>query len=73
MLKLMKNQLTDICIKEIVEVLKIVDYLNLAQNSFTEKIIDSLLIFSSKNNINKSKSIQLGQNQIYSRRLKEKL
>ena len=31
----MKNQLTDACIKEVIEVLKIVDFLNLAQNAFT--------------------------------------
>jgi len=35
MLKLMKNQLTDNSIKDVIETLKIVDYLNLAQNGFT--------------------------------------
>lgn len=43
MLRLMKNNLTDESLKEVIGTLKIIDYLNLAQNGFTDKVFDILL------------------------------
>lgn len=43
LLRLMKNSLTDESIREVIDTLKVIDYLNLAQNNFTEKILDYLL------------------------------
>ena len=56
-----------------VSTLQVIDYLNLAQNYFTEKILQVLLSFSSRGTIGKGKTVQLGQNKINSRRLKERI
>ena len=47
--------------------------MNLAQNNFTEKILDYLLEAYRKETASKGKTVQLGQNQLNSRRLKEKI
>ena len=56
-----------------VSTLQVIDYLNLAQNYFTEKILQVLLSFSNRGTIGKGKTVQLGQNKINSRRLKERI
>lgn len=72
MLRLMKNNLTDESLKEVIGTLKIIDYLNLAQNGFTDKVFDTLLDFSRIGPV-KSKTVQLGQNKLNSRKFKEKI
>ncbi len=69
----MKNNLTDESGKQVVESLKIIDYLNLAQNSFTQKILDLMLDLSKKGQIGKNKTIQLGQNSLNPRKYKSKI
>lgn len=72
MLRLMKNSLTDESLKEVIGTLKVIDYLNLAQNGFTDKVFDALLDFS-RAGVIKSKTVQLGQNKLNSRKFKEKI
>ncbi len=69
MLRLMKNNLTDESIKEVIGTLRVVDYLNLAQNGFTEKVFDALLEFN-RTGVIKNKTVQLGQNRLNSRKFK---
>ena len=65
--RLMKNLLSDDCLPSLLECLHSVDILNLAQNSFSSKIMDHLLEFAKVNSLSK-KSIQLGQNSINSKK-----
>lgn len=44
----MKNNLSDESGKEIADSLKVIDYLNLAQNNFTEKILDLIIDLSKR-------------------------
>lgn len=72
MLRLMKNSLTDESLKEVIGSLKVIDYLNLAQNAFTDKVFDVLLELT-KSGLGKGKTIQLGQNKLNSRKFKDKI
>lgn len=72
MLRLMKNNLTDESLKEVVESLSVIDYLNLAQNGFTDKIFEVLLDLA-RRGLGKNKTVQLGQNRINSRKFKDKI
>jgi hypothetical protein len=56
----------------VIETLKVIDYLNLAQNLFTEKAFDILIEFT-KTGLSKGKTIQLGQNRLNSRKFKDKI
>jgi hypothetical protein len=73
MLRLMKNSLTDQSLKEVIDTLKVIDYLNLAQNNFTEKVFDVLLDLGKTGQLKKGKTIQLGQNRLNSRKFKDKI
>ena len=73
MIRLMKNNLSDESAEDVVSSLKVIDYLNLAQNCFTEKILQVLLDCSSRGVIGRGKTVQLGQNKLNSKRLKEKI
>lgn len=73
MLRLMKNSLTDESLKEVIDTLKVIDYLNLAQNGFTEKAFDAIIGFCKNGLLKKGKTIQLGQNRLNSRKFKDKI
>jgi len=73
MIRLMKNNLSDESAEDVVATLKVIDYLNLAQNCFTERILQVLGEYSSKGVFGKGKTVQLGQNKLNSRRLKERI
>lgn len=73
MIRLMKNNLSDECAEDVVSTLKVVDYLNLAQNCFTERILQVLVEYSSRGMFGKGKTVQLGQNKLNSRKLKERI
>ena len=73
MIRLMKNNLSDDSAEDVVSTLRVIDYLNLAQNWFTERILQVLVDYSSRGVFGKGKTVQLGQNKLNSRRLKEKI
>lgn len=50
--------------------IKTVEILNLAQNCFSDKMLDNLLVVAQEGNLGKVRSIQLGQNKINARKHK---
>jgi hypothetical protein len=66
----MKNLLSDDCSKEVAMTIKTVEILNLAQNSFSDKMLENLLIVAQEGNLGKVRSIQLGQNKVNARKHK---
>lgn len=60
MIRLMKNNLSDESAEDVVSTLKVIDYLNLAQNCFTEKILQVLLDCSSRGVIGRGEDGSVG-------------
>lgn len=70
---MMKNGLNDDILSFLSEALEQIEVLNLAQNSFTVKILDSLLSHFKERHPVKQKNVQLGQNNINNRRCRDKI
>lgn len=69
--KLIRNKLTDECLKNIIPYLKNVSVLNLAQNYLTDESLD--IIIRNKQELRELKSIVLSQNKMFQRKNREKV